>query len=198
MNGNNNQYIVMKNFNRKRLILFILKSWFLTAVAQQAKDIKFVQHVAADGKMEVQLGQLAQTNAGASEIKVHGLHMVDDHGKVNDELTNLANKKNISITASSDDKMKRKYDKLAALQGNEFDRKYARCMVHGHKKAICLFKKEAKKGKDPELKAWANDKIPVLNEHLTMWKEAYKVTQTEKQQARYDLNGKQPGYRTDR
>ncbi len=52
-------------------------------------------------------------------------------------------------------------------------------MMHVHKKEIGLFKKEAKKGDDPEITKWAEGKVPTLESHLAMWKESCKAARNE-------------------
>ena len=110
--------------------------------------------------MEVKLGQLAQTNGVAADIKDLGKMMETDHSKANEELKVLAAKKNITLPATLSDKCQKKYDDMAAKKGSEFDKAYASCMVDDHKKDIDKFQKEADNGKDDDLKAWANGKLP--------------------------------------
>jgi putative membrane protein len=143
------------------------------------KDEKFAAEATQGGIMEVKLGQLSQTNAGIAIIKTYGQTMIKDHSKANEELKTIANKKNILLPGSMGNKMQKKYEKLAKLNGKKFDRKYSKCMLHDHKKDICAFKKEAKKGKDPELKSWANSTIPTLQKHLEMWRGACKASKKE-------------------
>ena len=52
--------------------------------------------------------------------------------------------------------------------GNEFDKDYTSYMVSDHKEDISLFKKQAEKGKDPEVRAWAAGKLSTLEHHLQM------------------------------
>lgn len=146
-----------------------------TNETKMKKDADFVKTAAEDGMMEVKLGQLAQTHAASEEVKKHAQHMVEDHGKANEELRSLASKKNITVPTSISDKMQRKYDDMAKLKGKEFDKKYIKCMVDDHQKAIDLFKKQAEKGNDAELKAWASGKISTLEGHLRMWEETNKM-----------------------
>jgi putative membrane protein len=170
----------MKNIIIKSAFLLLMTGSFFISRGQSRMDAKFAQHAAKDGLMEVQLGRLAQSKAVVPLVKQHAQHMIEDHGKANEELKTLAAKKNISLPTSLDDMMQKKYDKLAKLSGNKFDKKYTKCMVHEHKKAIGLFKKESKHGDDPELVGWATGKIPTLKNHLTMWKEACKTVKKEK------------------
>lgn len=52
-------------------------------------------------------------------------------------------------------------DQLSKLKGIEFDRAYAKDMVTDHEKAIEQFEIEAKKGKDSDMKAWAEKWLPI-------------------------------------
>ena len=59
-------------------------------------------------------------------------------------------------------------DHLREKKGRDFDKDYIDMMVKDHKEDIELFEKEAEKGNDADLKAWANAKLPTLREHLRM------------------------------
>ena len=65
------------------------------------------------------------------------------------------------------DKQK-KYDELAKLTGDKFDKKYLGTIIEAHKKSIKLFEKESKSGEDSELKSFATNTLPTLKHHLDM------------------------------
>jgi len=131
-------------------------------------DTKFAVAAADGGMMEVQLGKLALTNASSTSVKQFAQMMVDDHSKANSELKTLAVAKNITIPDALSNKNQDKYNDLAKKKGTDFDKAYASFMVDDHKEDIDAFKKEAEKGMDPDLKAWAAGKLPVLEHHLMM------------------------------
>jgi predicted outer membrane protein len=62
-------------------------------------------------------------------------------------------------------------DRMSRYSGAEFDREYMRQQVKDHEKAVDLFQKQADKGKDPEIKAWASKMLPALREHQRMARE---------------------------
>ena len=62
-------------------------------------------------------------------------------------------------------------DKLASLQGRDFDRSCERDAVKAHEKAIKLFKHEAQRGQDPDLRAFAQKTLPTLEQHLQQAKD---------------------------
>jgi putative membrane protein len=94
--------------------------------------------------------------------------MVADHGKANDQLKQLAVGKGITLPTSLAKRHARDLDKAAKLKGTDFDRAYMTMMVNDHKKAIALYEREARNGKDPELKSYAAALVPDLRKHLQM------------------------------
>ncbi|MCF0073658.1 DUF4142 domain-containing protein [Dyadobacter sp. CY261] len=124
---------------------------------------------AADGSLiEVQLGELAQTNAANADVKKFGQTMVTEHSKASEELKTLASQKNITLPAMLSDDKQKKYDDLAKMKGAEFDKAYISYMVDDHKEDISEFEEAAKEAKDPDVKAWAEAKLPTLKHHLEM------------------------------
>ena len=101
--------------------------------------------------------------------------MVKDHSKANDELKAAAKEKNITLPPIMSDKCQKKVSDLAEKKGTDFDKAYAGLMVSDHKDDIDEFKKEAEKGMDKQLSAWAKGKVPVLEHHLMMAEEAKKL-----------------------
>lgn len=133
-------------------------------------DTKFAVAAADGGMLEVQLGQLAQTNGSSAQVKQLGQMMVDDHSKANEELKATAAQKNITLPTTLSENSQKKYDDLSKKNGADFDKAYADMMVDDHEKDIDEFKKEASDGKDADLKNWAAGKVPVLEHHLEMAK----------------------------
>lgn len=121
---------------------------------------------AAEGGMaEVAMSELALTNASNAEVKEFAQRMVNDHTKANNELKELAGKMNVTLPAAPNAKQRATQDKLAKLNGAAFDREYMREQVKAHNETVALFEKEARAGRDSELKAWAEKTLPTLREH---------------------------------
>lgn len=64
--------------------------------------------------------------------------------------------------------MQKKYDDLAKLTGDRFDRQYLGNIIENHKKSIRIFERESKGGEDSELKSWSTNTLPTLKHHLDM------------------------------
>lgn len=165
----------------KSMITTIILAFSLLNVAAQEqaevskKDEKFVLEAALAGTMEVKLAQLALTNASSAEVRSLAQHMIADHTASNEELKAYADRRNILSPTELDNKQRKCYYKLSKLQGKDFDKKYLKTTKKGHKKAVCIYKKAAKKATDPELKSWASQKLPQLEHHLEMTKSTCKM-----------------------
>jgi putative membrane protein len=115
----------------------------------------------------VQLGQLAAQKASNPEVKAFGQQMVDDHSKANDKLKSVAAQENMSLPTTLDAKDQKLMTKLQGLSGPDFDRAYVKAMVKDHEEDVKEFQKEADKGKDPQIKNFASQTLPVLQQHLS-------------------------------
>lgn len=139
-------------------------------------DQQFATAAAEGGMLEVKLGELASKSGMAPEVKSFGKTMVTDHTKVNEELKALAQKKRIQLPAALSAKKQQQYDSLAALKGEQFDMLYMNMMIASHEQTIGLFQTESNKGEDPELKKWADSKVPALKHHLEMAKKLFRTS----------------------
>ncbi|WDF54602.1 DUF4142 domain-containing protein [Mucilaginibacter sp. KACC 22063] len=135
-------------------------------IAVDNDDAKFATDAANGGMAEVALGKLAITKTANAQVKQFADMMVSDHGKANEELMSIAKAKNITLPSTVDADHQAKMDKLSKETGKDFDKDYVDAMVDGHQKTLDLMQKEAKDGKDAELKAFAAKTAPIVQTHL--------------------------------
>lgn len=131
-----------------------------------ASDRMFIKKAAQGGMAEVQLGQLATEKGSSEDVKKFGQRMVDDHSKANDQLKELAASKGVEIPTSLNSKDEATKNRLSKLSGNAFDRAYMQDMVKDHTQDVSEFKKASQTAKDPDLKNWASQTLPTLEDHL--------------------------------
>jgi putative membrane protein len=133
-----------------------------------SKPDDFMKDAAKGGIMEVQMGQMAAKQGSSADVKKFGQMLVTDHKKANDELMSLAKKKGVVIPAKeAKDKGKSEDEQdMAKLTGTEFDKKFIDEAVKDHEKDVDEFQKQADKGDDADLKAWAAKTLPTLQKHL--------------------------------
>lgn len=135
-------------------------------VVENDNGMKFLMEVAEMQLELVSLGKLAQQKGNTPHVKELGKMMEMDHGKTLAELTTLAQSKSISIPTAVTEDSKDAHEKLNAKTGNDFGKAYADMMVEHHEDAIELFEKASTDSTDPEIKAWATEKLPGLRTHL--------------------------------
>lgn len=161
--------------------LIIMALVFTTAISVNAqttlseRDQDFLTEAVQGSLMEIKLGELAQKNASSPTVKSLGQTIATDHSKMVTEINNLAADKKVTVPQSLGEKAQKHYDMLAKKQGKDFDKAYTKCMIRDHKKDLCKFKKQAKKGDDAAIKNWASSQVPALEHHKTMAEDACKM-----------------------
>jgi putative membrane protein len=135
---------------------------------QMMADHKFAMEAAMGGMMEVELGKVAAEKGASDEVRQFGQRMVDDHSKANEELMRVASSKGMTLPTAPDPKHRAEMQRLSALSGEKFDKEYVKMMVKDHKKDVGEFEKEAARGMDADIKAFAATTLPTLREHLQM------------------------------
>ena len=132
-----------------------------------SSDKRFLLQAAQGGTAEVQLGQLATQKASSDTVKQYAQRMVDEHSQANNQLAALAAQKGVTLPTDIGSKNQAVYDQLSKLSGTAFDRAYLKAAgVKAHSQQADLFKKEAQKGQDPDLKALATQLLPTIEDHL--------------------------------
>jgi putative membrane protein len=96
--------------------------------------------------------------------------MVTDHSKANKELEALATRLGVTPPKQLSGHHASEVKRLSKLTGAKFDQEYSEHMIKDHEKASALFEKQAKRGDAEELKQFAAQTLPVLQEHLKMAK----------------------------
>jgi putative membrane protein len=138
-------------------------------VAQE--DADFANEAAQGGLMEVRLGELAQQQAKAEEVKQFGQRMVEDHGEANAKLMQIAEQKGIDLPEELSDDAQSTVEELQQVSGEEFDQAYMDEMVSDHEDDVAAFEDYVENAQDEDLRAFAEETLPTLQEHLEMAKQ---------------------------
>jgi putative membrane protein len=101
-------------------------------------------------------------------VKAFGQHMVTDHSKANDELTQLASTKGVRTATELDSKHRKMVEDMQQLSGDKFDREYVDDMVEDHEQDVKAFEKASREARDPDLRSLASKTLPTLRMHLQM------------------------------
>ncbi len=136
--------------------------------SSSSTDQKFIENAAAGSQAEIKLAQLAEQKSSDSKVKNIANQLSSDHTKALDALRPIAQNKGVNISDQLNSKDQSEYDRLSKLSGTSFDQAYLRYMARDHRKDVAEFRKEAKSGKDPEVKSYASQYLPALESHLQM------------------------------
>jgi putative membrane protein len=117
---------------------------------------------------EIDTSKLALSRSDNIQVKTFAQHMIDDHSKAGQELSDLAMAKGVILPAEIDSKDQKVIDELSSKSGQQFDRAYAELQVTAHKEAIAVDQDEADNGIDPDTKAMAAKLLDTLKMHLSM------------------------------
>jgi len=132
-----------------------------------AADEKAVKDMAMADMAEVETGKLAVSKAQSAEVKAFGQQMVDDHGQALTKVQALAQARGVTLPTELDAKHKAMSAKLEKLSGAEFDKAYmAAAGVKDHKDTHSKLVSNSKKIKDADVKALADQHMPVVEQHL--------------------------------
>lgn len=157
----------MNEMKKLLAVGFLLVTFAVNAVAASpASDQKFVTAAARDGLAEVELGQLALKKSSNQQVRDFAGHLIQDLQKADDQLKIIAAADNLTVPTAPGKKHGEPIRKLSALDGAAFDREFAKVMVEDHKEAVSLFQKYGQSGSNAELKAFAQQTLPVLQSHL--------------------------------
>jgi putative membrane protein len=138
-------------------------------------DRGFMIYAARDGLFHVEAGKLAVQRASREDVKKFGQHAIEHHSQINDELIKLASTKGVTLPKNMTRKERETLDRLAKLSGADFDKAYIEMEMRDHSKDLSEAQKEAKDGKDPDVKAWAAKIMPTIEEHLKMLRDLSKI-----------------------
>jgi putative membrane protein len=149
----------------------------------QAKfdDKKFARDAALGAMIEVELGKLAAEKASRDDIKQFGQKVVDEHTKANDELKQVAGKENVAIPEALDSKHQSRLDKLSKLSGEAFDKAFVKEELKNREAEVRDFSAESQNGTDPNIKTFASNVLPALQQQL---EEAKSLNKSEKNTAK--------------
>jgi putative membrane protein len=132
----------------------------------RSSDTVFAMAASRGGTAEVEMGKLAAEKAGSADVKAFGQQMVDDHGEANQRLKSIADGQNLTLPRTMNAKQQAIYDMLKSKTGAEFDKAYVDAMVKDHEEDVKAFQREADKGKDEQIKAFAAQTLPTIQGHL--------------------------------
>jgi len=131
-------------------------------------DRTFLLTAATAALEQVRLARLALLRASDPGVKSFAQKVVDDFGKADDQLRQLAASKGVKdLPTHTDQSTKALFVRLDKLAGANFDVEYIRQVVEDQQTAAAQFRNEAQNGADADVKHFAATFLPTLRDALS-------------------------------
>lgn len=131
-----------------------------------SQDANFLVKAANIGQAEVELARLALERATSEPVKEHAKRMLEEHRQANEKLNEIASGKNFPLPDQLTGVHRNLVQELRDEKPADFDEAYMQAQVGEHKAAVALFRDEKNEGKDPQLREFAGNQLPTLEQHL--------------------------------
>lgn len=135
-----------------------------TARTADKASQKFIKAAIEGDIAEIDVGKLAQEKGQSEAVKQYGAMLVKDHGAHKAKAEEVASQLGVTPPTGSSFGEKATYAKLKLLQGDSFDRSFAKSMVKDHQDDIKEFQKESRK--NDAAGQLAKETLPTLRKHL--------------------------------
>lgn len=129
-------------------------------------DREFVEKAAQAGLFEIESSKLALDKNVSPAIREFAQLMIKDHEAAHGELRDIAQRKNLEVPKDLDGENSGRIAELSRVDDQQFERRYREMQVVAHEDAVTLFERGSRELRDPELRAFAVETLPVLEKHL--------------------------------
>jgi len=126
----------------------------------------FVTKALESSFAEIDLGRLAAKQGSTAEVRKLAQQLLDDHKQLSKELSELVSKKKLELPTHSDAEHDRLARRIGAMKGAPFDRSYLESRAGDQMEVVGMFERQARDGKDDDVRAWAKKKLPDLRANL--------------------------------
>ena len=124
-----------------------------------------LQNAAKVNLATIKFSELAQQKAQSPELKQYAQQVAQDHKKAQQDLERIAQKHNVTLATSVDEKCQEAISKLEALNGAEFDKEYARGSIEGHAMAVAHLQQASAGAQDTDIRQYTQQLLAKVKEH---------------------------------
>ncbi|MCF4998916.1 DUF4142 domain-containing protein [Pseudomonas syringae] len=137
-----------------------------SAFAQSPAD--FINDASAKGMADIEASRLAHQKSESKEVKDYTIVVINDRTTANQHLAKIAKKLDLPVAPHEAVADKAKELMPEVKDGATFDKAYAASQVKATEEAIEQIQQEAQTTDVPEIKAFADETLPKLQNHLEM------------------------------
>ena len=129
---------------------------------------KCIREASSDNLYEIQAGQFVEQRAQDPQVKQFAKRLVQDHQQAEQQLQQAAQQAGVQVSEQLSPVSQAKLQELQQKQGPALERAFVFCQVGDHETDILMAQWQAEHEQAPQLKQYAQQQIPVLEEHLRM------------------------------
>ena len=130
-------------------------------------DEAFARFAASSGLAEIEGARLVLKSSKNANVREYAERLVREHGRGNDELRRIVSPRGVRLPSAPTGRHVDLVTKLAGVDAADRDDAFLqRFGLDSHKEAIALFERHAAEGRDPQLRRYAEQTLPLLREHM--------------------------------
>lgn len=134
-------------------------------VSQQDRD--FAVSASQFINAQVSIGQMAVDKGEDDSVLEYANMIVEDNAESQSELEGIADSKEIEISADISAEMQAKYEELAMLEGEDFDKAYVQFQLDALEDSKSMFENEVDNGQNFTVKGYADKVLGMVKAHRT-------------------------------
>jgi len=129
-------------------------------------DRSFITSAEQGNLAEVDTAKMVQQRTTDPAVKDFASRMVTDHTRASQQLKALASSEGITLPAEPIATERTQNEQWKKLSGAKLNDTYLRDQLEDHQQAISVFENEIEHGKDQAVKNYAEQTLPVLQDHI--------------------------------
>lgn len=126
----------------------------------------FINEASEGNQGEIAMAQLAQQKSENPQVKQLAQMIQKDHQQAQKKLQTIAQAHGVTLDQGLTFSQKRAQAKLEKLTGSDFDQQYTKNMLEDHVTDLNKFQKASEKIQEEDVRQYALQTIPKLQEHL--------------------------------
>jgi putative membrane protein len=131
---------------------------------------EFINDASAQGMADIESSRLAHQKSESKEIKNYTIVVINDRTTANQHLAKIAKQLDLPVAPREEVVDKARALMPEVMEGTNFDEAYAASQVKTTQEAIEQLEQTAQTTDVPQIKAFAEETLPKLQNHLQMAK----------------------------
>ncbi len=141
------------------------------ASRELAADTTIIRDAIQGNLLEVRLGDMARDRADEDAVEEFAQEMVEDHGSMQRQWTELARESGLTVEARLTPVQEATVQRLGSFSGDEFDRAYMTTMIQSHERDVATLQRVQQSARSTEVRELAAAGLPAVQEHLAAARE---------------------------